>query len=232
MEKDIEDLKKFIINCERKNQTAQKESIESWQTLYSQITDELYSTNKPTLARLKVLQVQTNDFLIAVRDVMVNLRKPGNVISKDFLKTEKKYIDKFENLQTVIQQKIEIRNQQEPEQEPERINPEYLKFWMQFTKNNPKTSKPYLNPDDVVIFLNQSFRNDKGNKTFNPDVTNKEMYHAAWLFYRANKKDFKKIQIAKIMKLNFPYHFSGTLDEETKKIRDGLDSNKRIFHKI
>jgi len=110
----IEDLKKFIINCERKNQTAQKESIESWQTLYSQITDELYSTNKPTLARLKVLLLQTNDFLVAVRDVMEDLRKPGNVISKDFLKTEKKYIDKFESLQTVIQQKIEIRNQQEP----------------------------------------------------------------------------------------------------------------------
>jgi len=117
----IEDLKKFI-NPERRerNQQAQRECIESWQKLYWQITDELYSKQPPTIHRLKVLQAQTNDFLTAVRDITTDKREKKAVLPDDFLQAEQDYIKKFENLKTVIRGKIDLRNEpeQEPEQEP------------------------------------------------------------------------------------------------------------------
>jgi len=118
----IEDLKK-IISTRGKNQLAQIECIGSWQKLYLQITDELYSQEPPTVERLKLLQVQTNDFLIAVRDVTKDIRGKKADLPDDFLKTEQEYIKKFENLQTVIQQKIELRNEPTPEPEQQWHHP-------------------------------------------------------------------------------------------------------------
>jgi hypothetical protein len=113
------------------------------------------------------------------------------------------------------------------------IPQKYIDFWMQFnTKENPKTLKPYFTKNDVEIFLKQAFGGEPKKTTFNPDITRKELYHAAWLFYRENKRDLKKTAIARIMKNNFPNHFPDDLNKETKKIRDGLEHNKRVFHKI
>ncbi len=115
----IDDLKKFI-NPERRerNQQAQKECIDSWQKLYLQITDELYSKEPPTIKRLELLRLQTNDFLTAVRDITKNIRGKKAVLPDDFLQAEQDYIKKFENLKIVIQQKIDFK-QQQPAPKPE-----------------------------------------------------------------------------------------------------------------
>jgi hypothetical protein len=129
-----------------------------------------------------------------------------------------------------IEQKIALLLQSD--ESIKEIPKEYVKFWMQFTKINPKTDKPYMSKEDVNVFLSQAFGNRPVKKHFYQDMNLKELHHAAWLFYRANRNIFKKSTIAKIMKDNFPANFPDTLEEETKKIRDALDPNKRIFHKI
>jgi hypothetical protein len=129
-----------------------------------------------------------------------------------------------------IEQKIALLLQSD--ESIKEIPEKYIKFWMQFTKQNPKTDKPYMSKEDVNVFLNQAFGNKPVKKHFYPEMNLKELHHAAWLFYSENRNVFKKSTIAKIMKDNFPTHFSGTLEEETKKIRDAFDRNKRIFHKI
>jgi len=111
------------------------------------------------------------------------------------------------------------------------VNNKYEIFWMQFKKINTKTNKPYLTDKQIAIFLDQAFGGKPIVETFKPDMTKKELYHAVFLFYTANKKDFKKTQITEIMKKNFPEYFPKTLDEETKKIRDGLMGTKHIFQK-
>jgi hypothetical protein len=129
-----------------------------------------------------------------------------------------------------IEQKIALLLQSD--ESIKKIPEENVKFWMQFTKLNPKTQEPYMSKEDVNVFLNQAFGNKPVKKHFYPDMNLKELHHAAWLFYRTNRKFFNKSTIAKMMKDNFPAHFPGTLEEETKKIRDAFDQNKRIFHKI
>ena len=112
------------------------------------------------------------------------------------------------------------------------INKKYIDFWMQFTKKNLKSNEPYLSKEDIVIFLNQAFGGESIKKTFNPDIIPTELHHAAWLFYDANKKDFKKEDVAQMMKDNFPAHFSDVLKEAKDQMRDKLVRNKRVFHWI
>ncbi len=121
---EFKELEKFILDCEQKNQQKHSEAIQSWKNLYVKITDELYSTEKqPTIDRLKVLQVQTKQFLNAIRNTTQIIRKPETYISETFLKTEKEYIKSFEDLQTIIQLLIEVRLKKEIEKQKQPETP-------------------------------------------------------------------------------------------------------------
>lgn len=112
------------------------------------------------------------------------------------------------------------------------VDPEYVKFWMQFSKLNPKTNRSYLEKEEVYDFIRQAFLDYKYNKTFNPDMNVTELRHAAWLFRRNYK--FGKRDITRIMMNNFPNYFSGTFNNEYSNIKDQDAENKgkRIFKSL
>lgn len=216
--KSITDLKNALGNIPQDN----KQQEEQRRIFMANRAKEMF------IYRERIVEATTLEELSDIKALILNrISLMDEFDDKDYPKaTETR--PKLNNLLRYADSKI--ANFKPQVRDPE-INPKYIEFWMQFTKNNPKTKKSYLAKADVLTFLNQAFGNHKTEKTFNPDLTKKEMYHAAWLFYRTNKKDFKKIRIAELMKKNFPYHFSGDLEKEIINIRDGLDHNKRIFQK-
>jgi hypothetical protein len=211
--------------------------------------------NKDELQRFVVSQIESIEktvelednlnFKIKINKELQNARNSNLSISEkivsitkikmDYLSCVGKVMIEDDDLLFDIENELEYLRTAEKRPIPNAGNidipQKYIDFWMQFTNEKHKTG---LTQEDVTIFLNQAFGN--GNEsikiTFDPDITKKELSHAAWLFYRDNRKDFKKRDIARIMKQNFPKHFHYNIEKEIINIRDGLERNKRVFHKI
>jgi hypothetical protein len=115
------------------------------------------------------------------------------------------------------------------------IDSRYVKFWMQFTKINPKNKRPYMTENDVHVFINQAFGGKAIEKTFMPDIKVTELRHAAWLFQR--NFSYNKMEMTRIMVDNFRRHFAQEPEKfsnEYSNIKDQDPENlgKRIFQEL